>query len=55
MGPRYDISEYDVRQLIITKDDLLEPPWGAGTTALRSDGAGAAAHQPDGAGAGPAG
>jgi hypothetical protein len=29
MGPRYDISEYDVRKLIITKDDLLEPAWGA--------------------------
>ena len=30
MGPRYDISEYDIRKLIITKEDLLEPEWGHG-------------------------
>jgi NADH-quinone oxidoreductase subunit I len=30
MGPRYDMSEYDIRKLIITKEDLLEPPWGDG-------------------------
>jgi NADH-quinone oxidoreductase subunit I len=28
MGPRYDISDYDIRKLIITKDDLLEASWG---------------------------
>ncbi len=28
MGPRYDISEYDVDKLVVTKEDLLEPPWG---------------------------
>jgi NADH-quinone oxidoreductase subunit I len=32
MGPRYDISEYEVDKLIITKEDLLEPPWGAAAT-----------------------
>jgi NADH-quinone oxidoreductase subunit I len=42
MGPRYDISEYDVRKLIITKDELLEPPWGADTAPLGSVGAEAA-------------
>jgi len=33
MGPRYDISDYDVRKLIITKEDLLEPAWGERTIA----------------------
>ena len=28
MGPRYDMSDYDIRKLIITKDDLLEAAWG---------------------------
>lgn len=28
MGPRYDISDYDIRKLIITKEDLIEPVWG---------------------------
>jgi NADH-quinone oxidoreductase subunit I len=28
MGPRYDISDYDINKLIITKEDLLEGDWG---------------------------
>ena len=28
MGPRYDMSDYDINQLIITKEDLLEGEWG---------------------------
>ena len=28
MGPRYDISDYDINKLIITKEDLLEGEWG---------------------------
>jgi hypothetical protein len=28
MGPRYDISDYDINRLIITKEDLLEGHWG---------------------------
>ncbi|HXA43828.1 MAG TPA: NADH-quinone oxidoreductase subunit NuoI [Candidatus Solibacter sp.] len=36
MGPRYDISEYDVRKLIITKDDLLEARWGAGAAGAQA-------------------
>ncbi|HEY8739834.1 MAG TPA: NADH-quinone oxidoreductase subunit NuoI [Candidatus Dormibacteraeota bacterium] len=31
MGPRYDISDYDINQLIITKEDLLEASWGERT------------------------
>ena len=56
MGPRYDISEYDVRKLIITKDELLEPRWGAGAAPREFIASGAAA--PGGgaaADAGPAG
>jgi NADH-quinone oxidoreductase subunit I len=39
MGPRYDISEYDINQLVITKEDLLEPAWGDGRqqVTLRED------------------
>ncbi len=39
MGPRYDISEYDVRKLIITKDDLLEARWGVGAMTAQAEAA----------------
>ena len=38
LGPRYDISDYDMRKLIVTKDDLLEPLWGGESRAAPLEG-----------------
>jgi NADH-quinone oxidoreductase subunit I len=46
MGPRYDMSEYDINQLVITKEDLLEPAWGAGRQRVTLSESAAAASPP---------
>jgi len=46
MGPRYDLSDYDVNKLIVTKEDLLEPEWGGARQRVTLDESAAAAEPP---------